>query len=256
MTAVHATPAASHDPATRADVALLRPVRQGNAFEETIERVLQVIKLGVVPIGERLPPQRALSMRLGVSRVTLREAILALQEAGYVESRRGRYGGTFVRAVPAPTNRARPGAAARTVARELAGTLDDVLAFRHVLETGAAEQAASRTPTTAEVDHLRRMLAQTTAAQPEHYRRCDSRLHLAVAELSGSTSVTAAVADARTATNVLLDAIPLLAHNIRHSDAQHRRIVDAILHSRPDEARGAMDEHLRGTASLLRGFLQ
>lgn len=256
MTPLRPTPTAGHDPATRADVALLRPVRQGNAFEETIERVLQVIKLGVVPIGERLPPQRVLSVRLGVSRVTLREAISALQEAGYVESRRGRYGGTFVRAVPTSTNRRHPGAAARTVAREMAGTLDDVLAFRHVLETGAAEQAASRALTTTEVDHLRGKLGQTTAAQPEHYRRCDSRLHLAVAELSGSTSVTAAVADARTAINALLDAIPLLASNIRHSDDQHRRIVDAILESRPQEARAAMDEHLRGTAALLRGFLQ
>src|SRR3954470_15892278 len=76
--------------------ALFRPVRTGNAFEETVERLLQAIRLGVVGAGERLPSERELAERLGVSRVTLREAIRALSDAGYVESRRGRYGGTFV----------------------------------------------------------------------------------------------------------------------------------------------------------------
>ncbi|WP_424231734.1 FadR/GntR family transcriptional regulator, partial [Actinophytocola sp.] len=76
--------------------ALFRPVRTRNAFEETVERLLQAIRLGVAGPGERLPSERELAARLGVSRVTLRDAIRAIADAGYVESRRGRYGGTFV----------------------------------------------------------------------------------------------------------------------------------------------------------------
>ena len=45
---------------------------------------------------DRLPAERELATRLGVSRPTLRDAIRSLAEAGYVESRRGRSGGTFV----------------------------------------------------------------------------------------------------------------------------------------------------------------
>src|SRR5215469_6935992 len=75
---------------------VLRPVRQGNAFEETVERLLTVIKLGLVGPGERFPAERELAARLGISRLTLREAIGELQQAGYVQSRRGRSGGTFV----------------------------------------------------------------------------------------------------------------------------------------------------------------
>ena len=75
---------------------LLGPVRAGNAFEETVERLLTVIKLGVVAPGDRFPAERELAGLLGISRITLREAIRALQQAGYVESRRGRFGGTFV----------------------------------------------------------------------------------------------------------------------------------------------------------------
>src|SRR5215469_6838034 len=83
---------------SRAEDALFRPVRAGNAFEETVERLLTAIKLGLAEPGSRLPPERELAERLEVSRDTLREAIRALQRSGYVESRRGRYGGTFVNA--------------------------------------------------------------------------------------------------------------------------------------------------------------
>src|SRR5215469_13808604 len=82
---------------SEADLAgLLGPVRAGNAFEETVERLLTVIKLGLVAPGNRFPPERELAGMLGVSRLTLREAIRALQSEGYVEPRRGRFGGTFV----------------------------------------------------------------------------------------------------------------------------------------------------------------
>src|SRR5580698_10589419 len=64
------------------DDALFRPVRAGNAFEETVERLLQTIRLGVVGPGERLPAEREMAARLNVSRVTVREAIRALQQAG------------------------------------------------------------------------------------------------------------------------------------------------------------------------------
>lgn len=117
---------------------LLRPVREGNAFEETVERLLTVIKLGVVGPGERFPAERELAAQLGISRPTLREAIRELQQAGYVESRRGRSGGTFVTgAPPAPDRRE-----LRRLAREDGDKLSDALTFRLVIETGAAEALA------------------------------------------------------------------------------------------------------------------
>jgi DNA-binding FadR family transcriptional regulator len=55
--------------------------------------------------------------------------------------------------------------------------------------------------------------------------------------------------------NDLLDAIPLLERNIAHSNDQHDRIVRAIRRQQPAAARAAMEEHLAGTAALLRAFL-
>jgi DNA-binding FadR family transcriptional regulator len=69
--------------------ALFRPVRAGNAFEETVERLLQTIRLGVIGPGESLPSERDLAARLAVGRDTVRDAIRSLSEAGYLVSRRG-----------------------------------------------------------------------------------------------------------------------------------------------------------------------
>jgi len=235
----------------QADDAVFRPVRAGNPFEETVERLLQAIKLGVVVPGDRLPPERELAARLNVSRVTLREAIHALTEAGYVESRRGRYGGTFVNEhLPKPRR-----TTTKRLARDLAAGLDDALTLRQALETGAAEAAATRDLTEAERDHLQRCLADTNAATLTDYRRLDSRLHLAIAEVTGSPSLTSAMADVRMRLNELLDAIPLLEPNLQHSNAQHQAIVTAILTNNPEAARKAMQEHLAGTEALLRAFL-
>ncbi|HVK23967.1 MAG TPA: GntR family transcriptional regulator [Actinokineospora sp.] len=231
----------------QASAALFRPVRAGNAFEETVERLLQAVRLGVVEAGARLPPERELAERLGVSRVTVREAIRVLADTGYVESRRGRYGGTFVNDVrPAPPT----GDSAIDP-----DDLEDTLSLRHVLETGAAELAAARPLTPQDRRHLSDALAESAAADLDSYRRRDARLHLAIAESTGSTALTSAMADCRMRIDGLLDRIPLLQPNIDHSNAQHTAIVTAILGGNPEVARREMAEHAEGTASLLRGFL-
>ncbi|MYV69025.1 GntR family transcriptional regulator, partial [Streptomyces sp. SID2131] len=116
---------------------VLRPVRAGNGFEEALEQILQVVRLGLVPDGERLPAERELADRMGISRVTLREVLKVLQEQGLVESRRGRYGGTFV--LP----RVRTGDEDELRRRIASVDMEDTLRFREVLEVGAAGLCAA-----------------------------------------------------------------------------------------------------------------
>ena len=241
---------------TDADLAaLLGPVRAGNAFEETVERLLTVIKLGLVAEGNRFPPERELARLLGVSRLTLREAIRALQQAGYVEPRRGRFGGTFVTYTrPAPDPRE-----ARRIALEDSGKLTDALTFRLVVETGAAEVLAAqvRDGTDGELSRatLLARLDDLNNATPGDYRRLDTLFHLCIAELTGSSMLAAACTDARMRLNDLLNAIPVLQHNIDHTAEQHTAIAEAILAGDAERAGAAVAEHLDGTAALLRGFL-
>ncbi|MFI9588782.1 FadR/GntR family transcriptional regulator [Nonomuraea sp. NPDC052265] len=231
---------------------VLRPVKAGNAFEETVERLLQAIKLGVVAYGDKLPPERELAVRLGISRVTLREAIRALQEAGYLDVRRGRYGGAFVTYVPP---RPDAGDLRQAVADMGMAELSDALTFRLAVECGAAQVLATAELTPGKREVLLRRLTELNEAPLEDYRRLDTAFHLSIAELTGSTLLATTCADARSRVSDLLNAIPMLQVNIEHAAAQHRAIVDAILSGDPDAARRAMAEHLEGTAALLRAFL-
>ena len=242
----------------RADVAgdaLFRPVRAGNAFEETVSRLLQAIRLGIVPPGETLPAERDLAARFSVSRDTVRDAIRSLSDAGFLVTRRGRYGGTFV--VDAPPLRV-AGARIEGVAESTPPTADeigDVLALREILEVGAARSAAGRSLTSGDRELLWTRLGETAAATVDDYRRLDSRLHLTIGELVGAPSLVPLLAENRMRVNGLLDDIPLLQRNIEHSNQQHERIVIAILTGDAERAASAMQEHLEGSAALLRGFL-
>ncbi|MGW2396100.1 FadR/GntR family transcriptional regulator [Kitasatospora sp. NPDC001664] len=230
---------------------VLRPVRTGNAFEETVERILAALKLGVFAHGDRLPPERELAARLNVSRETLREALRSLQQAGCVEPRRGRYGGTFVTYRLPPPDLGQ----LRRAVQDMGAELEDALTYRLVLETGASEQAARRTLTPVQREHLEQRLAELEDCDPADYRQLDSRFHLAIAELTGSPSLAAGVAVGRMRLNDLLNAIPVLGRNIEHASEQHRAMVRAILDGDVAAARRTTEEHLEATAALLRGFL-
>src|SRR5450432_1058164 len=164
--------------------AVLRPVREGNAFESTVEHLAMAIRLGVFAEGERLPSERELAERLRVGRATLREAIGALRQAGLVDTRRGRTGGTVVLYRGGPAMReGTEGAVARLSPAEVA----DALAFRSVVEPGAAGLATSSDLTADQRSWLREVLRATLAVEDDGARRvADSRLHLAIATLSGS----------------------------------------------------------------------
>jgi DNA-binding GntR family transcriptional regulator len=152
--------------------------------------------------------------------------------------------------------RTRRPALVRRLSKRRRVDVDDALALREALEPGAAEMAARRALTADDRDHLRTCLAECEAASGiDDYRRADSRLHLAIAELTGSASLVAAVADVRMRVNGMLDAIPELGPNVAHSNAQHAQIVSAIIGRDPEAARRGMAEHVAGTAALLRGFL-
>lgn len=235
---------------------LLRPVRGGNAYEETVERLLQTIRLGLASPGDQLPPERELAAMLNVSRDTVRDAISSLVDAGYLVVRRGRYGGTFI-VEDVPSGAIQLGRDGELLPRTnfTREEIVDILILRDVLETGAARHASERALSSAEREQLWALLVESQSADDADYRRLDSRLHLLIAELSGSSSLLAQVAHSRMLVNELLDEIPLLAPNITHSNQQHEHIVLAILTGDAQGAHVAMRDHVSGSASLLRGFL-
>ncbi len=226
---------------------LLKKIRSGNAFEETVERLLQTIRLGLASPGDRLPRERDLAALLDVSRDTIRDATASLAEAGYLSIRRGRYGGTFV-AEKLPLEKA-------TETKINQSEIEDILVFREVVECGAAYAAAGAELSKEVRVALWKAHEETSKAKPQDYRRLDSRLHLLVAEVTGSSKLVTEVAYSRMRVNELLDQIPLLPPNIAHSNHQHEAIIQAVLRGDSAVASEEMRKHLQGSAALLRGFL-
>jgi GntR family transcriptional regulator, transcriptional repressor for pyruvate dehydrogenase complex len=247
-------------PASLSD-AVLRPVRDGNAFESTVEHLAMAIRLGVFAEGERLPSERDLAERLKVGRATLREAIGALRQAGLVRTRRGRSGGTVVLYRGRPQSDefeagSETDGADITRPRYTPAEVADALAFRSVVEPGAARLAARADLSADQRAWLREALRATVGIEADGARRvADSRLHLAIATLSGSAKLVEAVSQARSMTADLLCAIPVLAPNIAHSDAQHAEIVEAVLTGDHLRAQVVMEEHCEATSALLRALL-
>ena len=230
---------------------LLRPVRGHHAFESCVEQLATAIRLGAFSPGSALPPERELAERMGVSRATLREAIAGLRSAGMVRTTRGRGGGTVVSYEPES-----PAAGSGAGISERRTELLDSLVFRRVVEPGACYVAAGRTLSASE-----RMLLTTSLAEVDHapdaaaHRQADSRLHLAIASVTGSPMTIEAVTEVQACLHDMLQAIPVLEVNIEHSSSQHRAIVEAIITGDQTRARRAMEQHCDDTAALLRGLL-
>ncbi|MFF5793300.1 FadR/GntR family transcriptional regulator [Paeniglutamicibacter sp. NPDC012692] len=118
--------------------AVFAPLGGAARSMQVAQRLTDAILLGVIKPGERLPTEAELAKRFGVALVTAREALSEIREAGLVETRRGREGGSFVLAsedTPEQVLMAR----LRSISRiELA----DVGTYEATLCAGAAERAA------------------------------------------------------------------------------------------------------------------
>src|ERR1041385_3152223 len=117
------------------------PVADGAVVEQTVRRLGEAIGLGLIEVGARLPPAAELTPRRARAPMTLREALRILREAGYLETRRGRGGGTFVRR-SLPQQPARE--ARRHLARLTVEELSDLMDFRVAVSGAAVALAASR----------------------------------------------------------------------------------------------------------------
>ena len=223
------------------------PVRSQTAFEETVERLGTAIKLGLLPPGSRLPAERELCTRLGIARSTLRQALTALAQSGYVFATRGRSGGTFV-ADPLPP--AEP--PTQTVLAQWRETCDQRLA----VELGVAVLAAERADRDAldALDGVAATLERTLDDFPA-YRQADIRLHVELAETTGSARLVRASTEAQGAMTDLISYIPHPPEILASSNVQHRRLLAALRARDPMRAARVMSEHLHGTEHVIAGFL-
>jgi DNA-binding FadR family transcriptional regulator len=227
--------------------AVFAPVRSQTAFEEAVDRLGTAIRLGLLPAGTRLPAERELCAMLGIARSTLRQALTALAHSGHLRALRGRGGGTFV-ADPVPP--------AAPPSPELLASWRDVCDERMAIEVGIAVLAAERADPRRldELDRIVVAIDDLLDDFPAH-RQADIRLHVGLAAATGSSRLVAAMTGTQAAMTGLISLIAHPPEVLASSNAQHRRLLEAV--RRGDEAGAGreMAEHLRGTEHILAGLL-
>lgn len=167
----------------RATAAVFAPLESSSRSELVARRLMDAIALGLLPDAGQLPGEADLARQFGVSTVTIREALSVLRQEGLIETRRGRGGGSFVRA---PRDGISELANRRLTSFSLVELRD--LGDVYAAIAGAAAALASRRASAEDVAQLRRMAAHLAAAkEPDERRRADAQFHIEVAVAAQST---------------------------------------------------------------------
>ncbi len=192
------------------------------------DRIRALLGTGGVAAGERLPSERVLAGRLGVSRPAVREGLRRLEQRRLVEPRAR--SGTYAAAVD----------------------LDELFAVRLQLEPLAAELAATHRLDD-DVARLRRLLDELAEAEgdPEAVARVDARLHRALAVSSGNALLLHLLDD--------LAELSALSRRVTSPDPATRTraardleaVVQAVAERSPSAAGAAMRRHLDAVRSAV-----
>jgi GntR family transcriptional repressor for pyruvate dehydrogenase complex len=207
-------------------------------YRQIADQIRALIKSGEYTAGARLPPERDLARQLGVSRPSVREALIALEVEGRVEVRIG--SGIYVRA---------PVDGATLDSPEAAAGPFELLRARYVIESECAALAA-KSARRAQVQAIEAALEEMDREMEAGQQPLpgDRLFHLRIAEATGNGAlvhVTKLLWDERSG--------PLYQQLEHHYDSpelwraamnEHRAVLKSIAARDPEAARAAMQRHL------------
>jgi GntR family transcriptional regulator, hexuronate regulon transcriptional repressor len=205
-------------------------------YQQIARAIAAAIAEGRYAPGDKLPSERELADQFGVSRPTVRDAMIALEFQGLVEARQG--SGVYVH-VATPI---REDAAEREVS-----ALE--LAEAQRLFEGEACALSAATVTDEQLTLLDRLAADMAGEiAPEELERLEQEFHLAIARATGNAAIAAGVEDLW----ILRQQSPLCTITLRRARAgssgdfvgEHGKIVSALRARDPKAARQAMHAHL------------
>ena len=221
----------------------LQAVEPRRLYRQIADQIGQLIASGEFPPGARLPAERELASSLGVSRASVREAIISLEMGGLVEVRVGT--GIFVTAPAMPPQ----------VARDAGPGPFDLLQARKLVE-GEIAAVAARKATPSDLEALRQSLERMETHVDDFAIReaTDREFHLAIAKATGNGSLELVVEGLWDQRAELWGRLQRHFHTpelARKTIRDHAAILDALVARDPEAARAAMHRHL---ARVVREF--
>lgn len=235
-----------HEP--NAHAGLFEPTPPVRTSAAIVSQIRSLIRGGQLPIGSRLPAERELCEQLGVSRLSLREALRALESSGLIEVRLGSHGGAFV---TAPTT----GSAGQGITDLLSTSglsAANVTEARTLFELGVVLPLAVERATETDVRELRALCDEEERARNEgSYNVAVSfGFHLQLAIASHNPAVSMIMESFREA---ILMSMREANHEGNQGADEHRAVVDAIERGDSESASRIMAAHLRRTADAVAG---
>jgi DNA-binding FadR family transcriptional regulator len=225
----------------------LQTVESTRLYRQIAEQISTLIDRREFPAGSRLPAERELAVLLGVSRTSVREAIIALELGGRVEVRVGT--GIFVLGARPEPKRAQ---GAQPASDDAPGPFD-VLAARALLE-GETAALAARNARRTDIVALRERIGEMREREHDARQRddADRRFHMRIAEMTGNSALPLAVAnlwalrggEIWTRIEAYFHTPALRAKTL----TDHEAIVAALEAHDAEGAREAMHRHLRRVA--------
>jgi GntR family transcriptional repressor for pyruvate dehydrogenase complex len=221
----------------------LKPVESRRLYQQIADQIRDLIERGGFENGMRLPPERDLALQLGVSRPSLREALIALDVEGRVEVRSG--SGVYVAAVkagPAPS---------RTAA--MGESPSQLMEARSVIEGELITLACARL-TPAPLARLREVLKSMEAAIERSRARVDldRQFHMTLAEASGNAVLSRLVGELfderHSPISAKLSSRFESTRTWKAALKEHQAILKAVEARDPIAAQAAMRAHLEASA--------
>ncbi|OEU75992.1 MAG: hypothetical protein BA864_09690 [Desulfuromonadales bacterium C00003093] len=235
---------------------VFKPIRPKKLSEEIVNQIKELISRGELSPGQKIPSERELASFLGVSRPSVREAIMVLEAMGFLESRQG--GGTYVRSL-ADATMADP--LASMVEQRDPRMLHALTEVRIGLETWSAYLAAKRADDS-EIERLRELYNSMVelAASGNWDAEVDFRFHLTITAATHNT-LQVHILDTvqKLFQTTIMEALSEFYSKEGYIELllnHHREIMEAIADHDPERARDRMMEHLTLVEEKLTIFLQ
>jgi GntR family transcriptional regulator, transcriptional repressor for pyruvate dehydrogenase complex len=228
---------------------LFSRVSVGRISEIIVEQIRLLMRQGQLKPGDRLPPERDLCERFGVSRVTVREALRMLESSGLVEIRVGARGGAFVTAPS--SDRVGEGLADLLTLSVISAP--DVTEVRMILEAGIVPLVCERA-TEEDLADLEAICRRSEAALEAGDYSMDMSLefHIRVAQATHNPAIVMLIESFRGPILMSLQQAHEAAPEMGGlGTREHEQFVEAVRRRDPDTASKIMSEHLERTAHRL-----
>jgi DNA-binding FadR family transcriptional regulator len=218
----------------------IEAVKVRRLYLQVADQLSALISAGSLVPGDRLPSERELASQFGVSRPTVREAMIALEIGELVEIRSG--SGVYVTATELTGKPKSP-------AEEAPGSLE-ILEARRIIEGETAALAAERADDS-DITALRKQLAVIASEHASILDKevADQAFHELIASASGNSALHSSIKwlwEQRNRSEIshhFHDRLPREGSTPVLRD--HQAILDAIVAKQPKQARSTMHEHLQ-----------